>query len=72
MNVYETFHYQSEWKSGNAESGTEWTQNLLDLSAVIMNTKQESYGCHLSRFHTAIGPDFIVFYRPHRFFLIRS
>lgn len=31
-------------------------------AVMIMNTEQESYGCHLSRSHAAIGPDFIVFY----------
>ncbi|GLV45838.1 hypothetical protein CBL_11635 [Carabus blaptoides fortunei] len=31
-------------------------------TVMIMNTEQESFGCHLSQSHTAIGPDFIVFY----------
>lgn len=41
---------------------TETPRDSIWSTVMIMNTEQESFGCHLSQSHTAIGPDFIVFY----------
>lgn len=43
-------------------SACERDENWRWPTVMIMNTEQESFGCHLSQNAAAIGPDFIVFY----------